>query len=422
MSRVPIHENSAWCDRRMNESDQSVSRAAATRAPSTGSRTALPPEPPFLRFAGILWRRRWLIVLGSLLPALAVALALYFWPVSYTTTFVYERPLTESEYNVLLRRFYSSENLGKIVTRLRENGNHAYATRLEQVKTEQALQKLIQFRVSPAYPTRLQTTDPNTSEQISQLKAKLCYIDITGGSENDMPAVSEVITANFENVLPIYDIRNDLQKSIQEIKKSAAEIEDSRFTLTVDLQKEKGRLEKLSTSAGASDKEEPGNLVLQFTEVADSNEFLPLPYQIRAVQSKIIDMQETLRSDEEMHRYYLKVLELNGRLLGEITQNLMEPYTVQQFLGFLDTQLAACQEEELVDYIQSYIRKTQNLAFANIRAGERPVVYPVAKHVVQRSVLTSLVFLMLMTFAAVALESGRDRRLHARPASAGATS
>ena len=378
-------------------------------------------EPAFLRFGRILWHQRFLLACGSLLPAIVVAMAIHFWSVKYTTTFVYERPLTESEYNVLMRRFYSSENLGKIVARLRESGIVDYAVKLEQAETEQALQRLIQFRVSPAYPTRLQTTDPNTSERIGLFKAKLCYIDIAGGSKSDMSAVSDVVTANFENVLPIYDIRNDLLESIQEFKKLAAEIEDNRFTLTVDLQKEKTRLEKLSSLAGAPAGTDPDNLVLQFTEVDESREFLPLSYQKRAVQSKIIDLQETLSSDEEMYNYYLKVLEVDGRFLGEITKSLLTSYTVQQFLDFLEAQLAACQQVELADYMKSYIRKTQNLTLVNTRAGEKPVVYPVSKHLLKRSVLTLVVLGMMTTFIAVALEYEHERRAHSHPAPGGGT-
>jgi len=378
-------------------------------------------EPALLRFGRILWHHRFLIAPGSLLPAIVVAAVIHLSSVEYTTTFVYERPVTESEYNVLLRRFYSSENLGKIVARLRKSGIVDYAARLEGAETEQALQKLIRFRVSPVYPTRLQTTDPNTSERIGLFKAKLCYIDITGGSKGDMSAVSDVVTANFEDVLPIYDIRNDLKESMQEFKKLAAEIEDNRFTLTVDLQKEKTRLEKLSSLAGAPAGADQGNLVLQFAEVAESREFLPLNYQKRAVQSKIIDLQETLSSDEEMYSYYLKVLELNGQLLGEITKNLLTYYTVPQFLDFLEERLAACQEVELADYMKSYIRKTQNLTLVNTRAGEKPVVYPVSKRLLKRSVLTFVVLCMMMTFIAVALEYGQEQRPQIHPRSDGRT-
>jgi len=401
----------------MTESQQITPLANTGNAGPDIGASALPEEPAGLRYARLLWKHRFLILFGSLLPAALLACAIHAWPLRYTTTFVYERPLMESEYNVLLRRFYSSENLDKIAGRLREKGVSGYAAKLEDTETEEALEKLIRFSVSPAYPTRLQTTDPTTSEDISKFKAQLLSIKITGDSEDDMGAVSEVITANFENVLPIYDIRNDLIESIQEFEELAAEIADGRFTLTVELQKEKTRLEKLSSLANPPAETAQSNVVLQFTEVAESREFLPLSLQRDAVQSKIIDLQETLNSDEEVYSYYLKVLELNDRLLSEIEGKLLVYYTVPEFLDFLNEQLQACDENTMVDYLKSYIRKTRSLTLINTRAGEQPIVYPVPKYVLKRGVLALIVFLMIMIFVAVVLEYGQGRRSHGRPQS-----
>jgi hypothetical protein len=80
------------------------------------------------------------------------------------------------------------------------------------------------------------------------------------------------------------------------------------------------------------------------SDVRNSREFLPLSYQIRAIQSKIIDMQETLNSDDEKYRFYLNVLEVNDRLLSRIEESLLTYYTVQQFMDFLREQLLASKE------------------------------------------------------------------------------
>ncbi len=382
----------------MDRSRETAAAGASADGPC-GSR-----EPAILRYCRLLWRHRLLIVCGSLLPALLVGMLLYLTPDDYTVTFVYERPLTESEHNVLLRRFYSSENLGKIIERLRQRSLSEYAERLERAETEAALTRLIRITVSPAYPKRLQTTDPATSERISAFQAQLLYIDISGNSKEDMAAVSDVVTANIETMLPVYEIRNALKEAIQEYKVLAAEIEDNRFTQSLELQQEKEKLQKLTElgepAAGATD----DNVVLEFTDVSSSREFLPLPYQVRAVQSKIIDLEESLNSNKEKYDYYLKIIELNDRLLSVVEANILTAYTVQQFLEFLGQQLVECEDEALADYLRSYIRKTQNLILVNTRAGEKPVVYPVPKRVAGRTVLAFVVLLMVTAFAAVALE------------------
>jgi hypothetical protein len=371
-------------------------------------------ELAILRCLGVLWRRKVLILCGSLLPTLVVGVLLHTLPARYKVTVVYERPLTESSYSVLLRRFYSSENLGKIIDQLKERRMQGYAEKLEEAETEQALEKLIRFSVTPAYPKRLQTTDPATSERISSFEAQLLYVDIVGESKGEVSAVSAVVTADLENILPAYEIRNALKESIQDFKKLAAEIEDSRFTMTLDLEKEKEKLSKLQGLDSAPMPATEGNVVLQFTDVQESREFLPLSYQVRAVRSKIIDLEETLAGNQEKYAYYLKILALNDRLLKEIEDRILTYYTVEQFLGFLGERLLECQDDALADYLKSYIRKTQNLMLVNTRAGETPVVYPIAKHVAGHSVLTFVVSLMVMTFVAAVLEYGRVRPVAGR--------
>ena len=363
-------------------------------------------EPAFARYVRLLWRRRALLGVGSLLPALLVGLLLSLWPRKYSATFVYERPLAESEYSVLLRRFYSQENLDKIVDRLREKGLTEYAGKL-LAPTERSFERLIRFEVAPMYPKRLQTTDPTTSERISAFQAQLLLIRIMGNSRKEVAGVAGVVTGNVESILPMYEIRKAIKDSIQRFKSRAAEIEDSRFNLMLDLQREKGKLDKLKEldddSSGAE------GVILQFTDVQNSQEFLPLSYQVRAVQSKIIDLEETLTSDGERYDYYLHVLDLNNRLLSRIEESLLTDYTVQQFLDFLGQELLACKDGAVCDYLKSYIRETQNLILINTRAGENPVVYPVPKYIVKSSALTWIVCLMVAGLAAVLLEYRQER-------------
>jgi hypothetical protein len=387
-------------------------------------------EPAALRYLWLLWKHRFLIAVVSIGPAVAVAVLLSLWPRKYSATHVYERPLSESQYNVLLRRFHSQENLDKLVNRLRERGLAGYAERINTARVEPLCERLIRFEVSPIYPKRLQTTDPATSEQISAFQARLLFVRVVGNSEREVQDAAAVITGNIENVLPIYDIRNDLKESIHRYKNLAAEIEDNRFTLTLDLQREQAKLEKLQgvngaaggpaaqaragASASPADDEASrwpafseaahGNLILQFHDVRNSREFLPLSYQIRAVQSKIIDLQETLNSDDERYRFYLNVLEVNNRLLSRIEESLLSYYTVQQFMDFLGEQLLASEERAVSDYLKSYIRRMENLISAQTRAGEQPVVHPISKGVARNSALAFVVFLMAALFTAVLME------------------
>lgn len=362
-----------------------------------------PQMPAALLYLNLLWKHRLLIAIVSIVPTATTAALLSLWPAKYAATFAYERQLSEDQHNVLLRRFHSQENLDRLVNRLQEQGLSDYAIRLNKARIRQSFDKLIRFEVSPMYPKRLQTTDPTTSAQISAFQARLLSVKVFGNSEAQVLKVGAIVTNNIENTLPIYDIRNELKETLQRYKTLTAEIEDNRFNQTLDLQTEQAKLQKLKAIGGDTEPAQ-GNIVLQFTDVKNSSKFLPLPYQILAVQSRIIDLQEALAGDMERHEFYVKVLELNNRLLSRIEDNLLTDYTVQRYLNFLGEQLLASKDEAISDYLKSYTRKVESLTLVNMRAGEKPVVYPVSRAVVRNSALVFVVFLMIGAFTAVLSE------------------
>jgi hypothetical protein len=400
----------------MKNVDQKMTMAPGHEGGDGGRVPGPRPEPPFLQFLHLLWRRKLLIAVGSLLPAVLAAVLLSLSPRKYTATFVYEHPFRESEYNVLVRRFHSRENLAKIAGQLRDKGLETCAQELLDCRTEDSLEKLIRLTASPAYPKRLQTTDPATSEKISAFQAQLLSIRIIGRTRKDVETVAGVVTADFEYVLPVYAIRNDLKDLIRRFKSMAADIEDNRFNLNLDLQTEQARLEKLKAVEGPApgsggetgrDATDQDKLVLQFTDVRSTREFLPLAYQVRAVQSKIIDLQQTIQGNEDRYNYYIGVLELADKLFSQVEQSILTHYTTQQFLGFVAEQLPTCKDKAQTDFLKAYMRRTENLVFVSTRAGENPVIYPVSKHVAGISAIVWIASLMVVIFAAVVLESPR---------------
>jgi hypothetical protein len=393
----------------MNSASQQTDGGGGLPVESKGNGRGLGPHqsPAFVQFLHLLWQNRQLITAGSLVPVLAAVLLLSAWPRAYTATLVYERPLTESEYNVLLRRFHSQENLARMVGQCHEMGLKHYARKLLGCETERSFEKLIRFTVSPAYPRRLQTTDPVISEKIGALKAQLLSIRMTGRSRQEIAKVATVVTNNIEHILPLYAIRNDLKESVREFQTTAAKIEDNRFRLSKELEREQARLEKLRSLSGTALEADQDRVVLQFTDVKESREFLPLSYQIRAVQAKIIDLQETINGNRDQYDHCIRILEVTNRLLEQVERSLLTQYTVQQFLAFTGEELRACEDEAAADYLRSYIRKTENRVFVNTRAGENPVIYPVPKHVLTRGALVLVVSVLVMVFVAVLLEYQR---------------
>ena len=408
----------------MKDVDQKAVTGAGRQDSDDGQGPGPRPEAAPVQLVRLLWRHGLLIAAGAIIPALVAGLVLFLWPRKYTATFAYEHPVKESEYNVLIRRFCSFENLDKIANQLRDKGLAACAQRLLDCRSEGSLEKLVRLTAAPGYPKRLQTTDPATSEKIGALQSQLVSIQITGRSRKEVETVAAVVTSNFEHVLPMYDIRNDLKEITRRYEAMAADIEDNRFTLNLDLEREQARLAKLKGLDGpAADpngqtgavRTEPDKLQLQFTDVKAAREFLPLAYQIRAVQSKIVDLQETIRGNEDKYKYYVGVLELTHKLLDQAEQSLLTHYTVQQFLSFLSEQLLTYKDKSESDYLKAYTRRTENLLLVSTRAGQNPVIYPVPKHTIGISVLVLIVAAMVMTFVAVVREPPRGPSSRDRP-------
>ena len=89
----------------------------------------------------VIWKHRWLILTCSVLPALIVGLSIYLSPRSYVVTYTYDVEdgvsswnLNEKNFNVLQSRFYSEENLNKIINKLQQNKLDEYARQIRDFK------------------------------------------------------------------------------------------------------------------------------------------------------------------------------------------------------------------------------------------------------------------------------------------------
>jgi len=361
-------------------------------------------ERTLLHYLNILWKWKRLIILGSVLPALVVGLILLLLPSNYTVTFVYEESPTEKDYNVLLGRFHNAENLDKITNKLRESGLDEYAKKMIKARRKRSLEKMVKFKVLPFYPKRLKTTDPTTSERIGSLKAQLLHIVIVARPEKDIRAIAAIITNNFESIIPLYSMKSELDGAIREHRTKMGTIEENRFGLQLSLDREKATLAKLKNVKTNDFAKTESNIILQFNNVGDSSEYLPLTYQIQAVESRIINLEETIRENQSKYDYYRNVLSLNEMLFDEIEDKMSSYYTIGQFHSFLTNLLEGYKGQEVADYLKSYIKKVENTMSSITLITENPEVYQVPKVMLRTSAIVFVIPLMISIFAAVLLE------------------
>jgi hypothetical protein len=346
----------------------------------------------------VLWKRKYFVVLGSVLPALVVGLVIFFGSRSYKMTYVYGIEADEKGCKTLPGPFYSAENLGKLTSKLKENGLDKYAQEIGEAN--------IQLEISPSYfeSYTAKTTNIKNLQEIQQVKGTLLTMTIVGKPKKDMQRISSIVRDNFEKVLPIYNVKQKLNSAIVEFKARMADIEENRFSLELELGRKKAILAKLKNLKPADSNRIPSGIVLQFDNVAENSEYLPLAYQIQATDANIIDLEESIRANQKKYDYYKGLLSLNERLFGHVRNKISSYYTIQEFHAFLTNIVSDCEDKELIDYLNAYIKKIENAISTNIAVVEEPRICLIPKGTINKTVIVFVMLLMITTLGAFLLE------------------
>jgi hypothetical protein len=367
----------------------------------------------------VLWRRKYFIFLVTILPALIVAVILFFGPRNYRTTYIYGVKsdirddtrgwgLNEKNYNVLISAFYSDGNLKKITKRLNEIGLEKYDKLLRDRGNRP--ERFVEFEAKPAFLdlSKSNITNPEILSQIRDMEASLLEVTIIGRPLEDIYKISSAVRYNIENIIPLYIVRQQLLSHIRNYNNILADIESGMFGLRLSLKRDNEILERLKkVNTGISDGKQD-NIVLQF-DIGRESKYLPLSYQIQAAQSRIIELETRIKADKEKYEYYEELLRLNNKMLAELKDRLSSDYTVEKFIIFLEG-LSGGGEQALKEYLSSYIKKMENRLLASGPIVGNPQIQPIAKGTIKKSGIVFIIALMIAAFAAFLCEGLEKRK------------
>jgi len=362
----------------------------------------------------VLWKRKWFIFLASVLPALLIGLIIFLLPRDYKIAYTYNMGLDEKAFKILEDKFYSTENLEKLVEKLQEAGFDRYAKKLAETQTAEDLKKFISFEISPLYFEVIKPSEAKNFEEfqkLQQVRGSLLIMYVVAKSEGNIREIASVCRKNFEQIIPLYSEREELDKKIINLKENMAAIEETRYTLNLNLERKKSTLEKLKNSGSGSLDRLPSDIILQFNNVGGNSAYLPLPYQIQATETQMINLEEQIRANKERYEYYAGLLDLNEKLLSYVKKVIPSYCTLEQFHLFLNNTLEVYKDQELLDYLNAYIKRIENKAASATPLVERPTVYPVAKGTVKKSGIVFAVAFMLSVFTAFLLEGLKKSQL-----------
>lgn len=374
----------------------------------------------------VLWIRKWFVLLATVLPTLTVGLFLYLSPRSYKVTYIYDVGgdikngirddikndvsnwnLNKKNYDVLLSRFYSEENLNGIINKFRENGLNKYAESVNVSRNNlDDLKNLLKFEPIPSYVDfpKLKVTDSKQLEQLWDITAQLLNMTIIGKSKEDLPKIACVIRENFESVIPVYMIYKQLSTDIRTYKNRMANIESNKFSIELSLKTNKFVLEKIKSMKGQIIGKTERDIVLQLGSTNDITKYLPLVYQRQAVGLDIVELEKQVRINEGNYNYCKDLLALSKKLSAELKPNISSCYPIQQFHSFLTELIGYYKAVELNDYLASYIKRIENRISVSYPISENPEIFPIAKGTVKKSAIVFVIALMMSIFISLLLE------------------
>ena len=370
-------------------------------------------EIDLMEYFMLLWRHKYLVVAGSILPTLIIGLVLFSGPRNYKLTYTYSNwELDDKSFEMFLDGFYSGENLDRIIRKLKDKGFEKYAVSIGAAGAggRKSLQGLIHFEVWPPYMDLSKMTGKDASQmaELRKLTLLLVKMTITAEPKSDVAAIASIIRNNVENTAPLFEIERELIVEVNGYRTKMMRIEENRFGLELSLKTKTNILAQLKDIKVEVPETNETNFTLQF-DVGTRSEYLPLAYHIRAAETGIVELKEEARQKEEEYTYYEELMALNEKLLAEIRNSKSSEYTVGYFHSFLGELAGSSEKPEVKDYLDAYIKKLENRMLSRAPVTDTPKTYSLGRGTAKKTGIAFAVFLMISVFAAF-LREGVCRR------------
>ncbi|MBC8392842.1 MAG: hypothetical protein H8E17_09805 [Deltaproteobacteria bacterium] len=353
----------------------------------------------------ILSRHKLLIALGAFLPALLVGIYLYLQPRDYSVSYKYNISIPQVKaFEILESNFYSTENLQKLFKKLRESGLDGCGQKIAETEMMESAKGFISFQISPSFIKPSEVKDFEELQKLQEVEGALLVMGVKAKSGGNIHEIATVCRNNFEQVMPMYSEKEMLNSKIVSLKADMAGIEDTRYTLNLELERKMSTLEKLKSSASEGLDKLPSEIILQFSNVGENSAFLPLAYQLQAAKTQIIDLEDRIRANEEMYAYCADLLKLNETLLSHVEQLMPSYYTIQQYHSFLSEQIDGYEATELQDYLKAHLKEIENTMTKSPPLAEKPGIYTFPRGTVKKSAMVFVIALMVSIIAAILSE------------------
>lgn len=286
--------------------------------------------------------------------------------------------LTQKNYQIFQSWFYSNSNMHQITDLLKENGLNEYAQKIEiaSKQGQQAIRKLINFRVYPPFPnlSSIKTTDHKKINGLRKIEAELLWMEILGDNKGSIYKSASVIRHNFENIIPICIFEQFMRANTRTLNMKIMEIKENIFELNTMLDAEKELLKKLK----------------RFTDSDITEE------QILRTEFKIIDFEKNINVEDQKLKYNQELLDLNQKLSDKLNAKLFSKYTIQDFKNEINEMLDLDERKNIKNHLLYMTEKIDNRILLNTPVTENPEVTEVSKSIVKK---TAAIFFISLMFS-----------------------
>ena len=375
----------------------------------------------FLRLYEILWRKRVFLFLFCVMPSLVFGCYIYFSPRAYRAQLHYPVILTGTDLQKLLGRFYSGENMQRLVDNMQAAGLSEIPEELADAESVADLREIIDVEVMPDYidfanrknlKLSLQRSWAENIEKIEQLTAQLVAIRIEGSPKRELVESVHWIRRNLELELPLYDLMDGTRKRITKLNRELAAIEEARDSNRLALTRSLEILAGLEVhGAKAGNEGVRPEVQLSLKDIENESPYLPLSLQIQSYQSEVTRLEAFMADGERQHAFKTRLRDLFGRFYEELSTHIdKSDYSLDNYRDFLAGQAVSLTSEEERNLLAAHARLVENMALERTPLTSGEQVQPMARGTITKTALLFTGLLIVGIFLCCLQDYSRNSR------------
>jgi len=360
----------------------------------------------------VLWKYRVLILAGTLIPAVVAAVFYLRAGAVYAVTYEYAHErLRPKEFKALASRFFSTANLTRLQKRLEEQQAPDMAAAISRPGIEGKDSRApVRLRIWPDIITESGSSRSQADEtqKILQLTSELLLVRVTADSTEKAAILGKVVLENFENELVLYEIIDELSRSVSESRSRLAELEEKRFAAELAVSVQKRTLDGLKALETSPTVDYGDQINLQFS-LENQTDFLPLSFHMSAIEMNIVQMEERARSDTQMYSYYRDLLAAQQCLIEEAKEHLSSNQGLTDFIRFMNRHAEDEPAAGVRNYLTGHLKRLENKISLRKPITDAPHVENMGVPVVKKVCIVSAASLTGCIVGAFAAEAFRRR-------------